>query len=278
MSVPTQEPPDDANPAVRLGRKLREARLAAGYRSQQAFATDLNTHRTTVAKIENGTRHVTLSMLRRWCELCHVDYELYEASVRLAWSAETAPVPPWFADFRQAQVMAHTIRTWHPSIIPGLLQTPDYSRSLHEGAGTPDELIAERVAARLDLQQQTIDRTPPVGLLAVMDEAALHRYVGPDAIMRAQLAHLVELGQRKHVGIQVVPARRGANAGHVGAFTIASMDDADVMLMDAVQDVTTDQRAMLRTALTIFDRVRLDAHSQVESLGLISEVAERYKP
>ena len=58
-----------------------------------------------------------------------------------------------------------------------------------------------------------------------------------------QLLRLAELGKRKHIGIQIVPASRGANAGHVGAFTIASLDDADVMLMDAaVEDVTTDKR------------------------------------
>jgi hypothetical protein len=73
---------------------------------------------------------------------------------------------------------AHTIRTWQPIQIPGPLQTPDYSRALHKGAGTPDALIDERVATRIDLQQQTLERKPvPVTLLAVMDEAVLYRVV-----------------------------------------------------------------------------------------------------
>jgi transcriptional regulator with XRE-family HTH domain len=270
---------DDDHPARRLGRKLREARIAAGYRSQQEFGVVMNLHRTTVTKVENGTRHITPDVLRKWCELCHVDFELYEASARLAWVSEVSPVPVWFEDFFRAQVLAHTIRTWHPIIIPGPLQIPDYTRLLNEATGTADELIEERVAARIDLQQQTIERRPvPVTLIAVMDEAVLHRRVGSEDIRHKQLTHLAEQGRRKHIGIQIVPASRGANAGHVGGFTIASLDDADVMLMDAVEDVTTDKRPAIRTGLAIFDRVRLDALSGPESLELIVKVAEECKP
>jgi transcriptional regulator with XRE-family HTH domain len=270
---------DDDRPAKRLGRKLREARIAAGYRSQQEFSVLLNTHRTTVTKIETGTRHVTTEILRAWCELCHVDFELYEASARLAWVADASPVPVWFENFYRAQVLAHTIRTWHPIIIPGPLQIPDYARVLVQATGASDELIEERVAARIDLQQQTIERSPvPATLFAVMDEAVLHRQVGSEEVRHRQLMHLAEQGQRKHIGIQIVPAGRGANAGHVGAFTIASLDDADVVLMDAVEDVTTDKRSALRSGLAIFDRVRLDALSGPESLELILKVAEECKP
>jgi transcriptional regulator with XRE-family HTH domain len=270
---------DDDGPSKRLGRKLREARIAAGYRNQQEFGAAMNMHRTTVTKIESGARQVGSDVLRQWCELCHVDFELYEASARLAWVAEASPVPVWFKDFFRAQVLAHTIRTWHTSFIPGLLQIPDYTRALHEGAGTPDDLIEDRVAARIDLQQQTIERRPvPVNLIAVMDEAALHRRIGSEDIRRKQLTHLAEQGARKHVGIQVVPASRGANAGNVGAFTIASLDDADVMLMGAVEDVTTDKRPAIRAGLTIFDRVRLDALSGPESIELIMKAAEECEP
>jgi transcriptional regulator with XRE-family HTH domain len=275
----TAQDSDSDHPARRLGRKLREARLAAGFRSQEEFGTVINMHRTGVTRIENGKRHITPDVLRKWCEACHVDFELYEASARLAWVTEASPVPVWFEDFYRAQKLSHTIRTWQPIIIPGPLQTADYARALHEGAGTPRDLIDERVAARIDLQQQTIERSPvPVTLLAVMDETVLYREVGSDEIRHRQLTHLVEQGQRTNIGIQVVPARRGANAGHVGAFTIACLDDADVMLMNAVEDVTTDKRPAIRDALAIFDRVRLVALSGPESLEIIMKAAESCKP
>lgn len=271
---------DDESPARKLGRKLKEARISAGYRSQEEFGDLIKIHRTTVSKIENGQRHISAKVLKLWCETCHVDYELFEASARLAWATEITPVPDWFRDFYKAQALSHTIWAWHPVIVPGHLQTADYARVLAEVSGTPDDLIEERVAARIDLQHQTIDRRPvPVSLVAVMDEAVLRRQVGTPELMHAQLMHMLELGQRRNIGIQVVPARHGGNAGHVGAFTIASLDDGDVVLKDAAgEDVTTDKRASVRECLAIFDRVRLVALPGPESLELIAKVAEEWTP
>lgn len=216
-------------------------------------------------------------MLRRWCEICGVDYELYESSARLAWSAESVPIPAWFEDFLKAQILSHTIWTWQPLIVPGHLQTPDYARVLVEITGTPDGLIDERVAARVSLQEQTLERRPiPVSLLAVIDESVLHRQVGPPETMHAQLMHLAELGQRRNIGIQVVPASHGVNAGHVGGFTIACMNDGDVMLQDGVEDVMIDKRPSVREGLATFDRIRLVALSGPESLELIKKVAEEW--
>ena len=50
------------------------------------------------------------------------------------------------------------------------------------------------------------------------------------------------------------------------------------MLMDALEDITTGKRSTIRTALEIFDRVRLDALSGPESLDLIVKVAEECRP
>lgn len=96
--------------------------------------------------------------------------------------------------------------------------------------------------------------------------------------MHEQLLHLAKQGQRQHIGIQIVPASRAANAGNIGAFTIASLDDADVMLMDALEDVTTDKRASIRHGLEVFDQVRLDALSGPESLELIMKAVESCNP
>lgn len=267
------------HPAKRLGRKLREARMAAGYRSQEEFSALLPLHRTTVTKLEGGTRHITREILYKWCELCHVDFELYQAAARLAMVAEASPIPEWFQDFFRAQTLAHTIRTWHPILIPGPLQTADYARAFHVGARIPEYLIEDRVAARIELQQQTIERQPsPARLIAVMDEVVLYRRVGSAEVMHNQLLHLAEQGQRQHIGIQIVPSSRGANAGNIGAFTIASLDDADVMLMESLEDVTTDKRASIRHGLEVFDEVRLDALSGPESLELIMKAAESCSP
>jgi transcriptional regulator with XRE-family HTH domain len=277
---PNDHLPDDNRPSARLGRKLREARKAAGYTSHQALAAAMNCDRSTVTKVESGRLVPSEKILRLWCDLCHVDVELYEGLARLARAAEESSVPPWFEDFWTAQRLAHTVRTWHPIIIPGPLQIPDYARALYMAVGEDDDRIEEMLTARIDLQQIFTRQRRPTRLLAVVDEFALRRMAGSEEVMHRQLKHMAEVGQHRHIGIQVVPARRGCNAGHVGAFTIASLPDApDVMLMDAVQDVTTDQPPALLQAHVIFDRVRLDALSKAESLEFIAELAEQqWKP
>jgi transcriptional regulator with XRE-family HTH domain len=267
----------DLDPAATLARMLRNARVAAGYTSQDALARDLNVDRSVVTKAESGNRFPSDKVLLKWCEVCHLDPGQVLAKARKARKPDGA-IPPWFETFREVELVAHTVRVWHPILIPGPLQIPDYARALFEGMGESVDRIGELVAARIDLQQILI-RPEPATLWAVMDEAVLRRQVGSDEVMHRQLTHLIEQGQRSHIGIQVVPAIRGANAGCVGAFTIASIEGApDVLLKEAVEDVTTDKQGVLRKAHTIFDRVRLDALSGPQSLELIAKVAKECKP
>jgi hypothetical protein len=52
-----------------------------------------------------------------------------------------------------------------------------------------------------------------------------------------------------------------------------------VLLKDGVdEDLVTDKRSSVRTAIGIFDRVRLAALSGPESLELITKVAEQCNP
>ena len=190
----------------------------------------------------------------------------------------TGDVPPWFETFREVVLVAHTIRAWHPIIVPGTLQVPDYARALFVAMREDEDRVEDLVTARIDLQQQMFNRPRPAALLAVMDEAVLRRRVGSREIMHRQLLYLIEQGQLPNISIQVMPADTGANAGCVGAFTIASVFGApDVLLSNAVEDVTTEQRPTVHKAHAIFDWVRSDALPRTQSLELIAKVAEQCK-
>jgi transcriptional regulator with XRE-family HTH domain len=264
------------SPPAYLGKKLRQGRTVAGFASQDALAAKLGFDRTVITKAETGDRVPTDTVLEAWCEACGLDLELFTELAELA-RASDGPVPTWFTDWLDAEREAHTIRSWQPIIVPGLLQTPDYARALFVAAGAEDDRADALVTARIE-RQAILDRADPPGLWFVLDETVLHRRVGSETIMHDQLAHLAELSQRQNVGIQVVPAACGANAGCVGALTVASVDGApDVLLTETVEDVTTERRPLLRKALEIFDRVRYDALPRTASLELITEVAEQWK-
>jgi hypothetical protein len=66
------------------------------------------------------------------------------------------------------------------------------------------EIIEQRVAARL-ARHDIFDRRPSPLLSFVMDEAVLrHRYGGQD-VVRGQLEHLLLIGEKRNVEIQVMP-------------------------------------------------------------------------
>src|SRR5258707_11245807 len=102
QSSSSQQPVDNS-PHARLGRKLREARKAAGYSSHQALATAMNCDRSTITKVESGKLLPSQKILRLWCELCPVGGEPYEPMARLARAPEGTPLPLRVEDFASAQ-------------------------------------------------------------------------------------------------------------------------------------------------------------------------------
>jgi transcriptional regulator with XRE-family HTH domain len=97
---------------------------------------------------------------------------------------------------------------WEPQIIPGLLQTEDYARAIHEGfksiiPTTRDE-IERRVKVRL-ARQEVLIRTPPLQFSAVIDESVLYRQIGAPAVMRNQLLHLIKASEMPNVKLRILP-------------------------------------------------------------------------
>jgi transcriptional regulator with XRE-family HTH domain len=270
----------ETNPAAFLGGELRRARAAAGFSSQDALAAKLGFDRTVVAKAETGERPPTDDVLAAWCAACRLDDELFGRLVVLARRAD-GPVPTWFEDWLQAEGEAQSLRMWSPMLIPGLLQTAEYARALFLAAqtDTSDDAIGALVTARLE-RQGILDQVNPPDVVAVLDEAVLHRLVGSPQAMHDALVHVAEMSRRPYIVVQVVPSGNGANAGLAGAFDIATADGiADTLRMESIVDQTTEKRSLVRKAAVAFDRVRGDALPRDASRDLILKVAdERWKP
>jgi hypothetical protein len=85
-------------------------------------------------------------------------------------------------------------------------------------------------------------------------------------------------GKRPNVSIHVLPSENGANVGLFGSFFIASSEGRpDVLLMETVEDQTTENRMLVRKAQIVFDLVRRDVLPRVPSRAVILEAAERWK-
>jgi hypothetical protein len=166
--------------------------------------------------------------------------------------------------------------------VPGLLQTEDYMRSVFRAA-RPDATESEierRVAARLERQKLLEDAEPPK-FWTVIDEAVLHRPVGGESIMCAQLVHLAKLGASlPQVTIQMLPFSAGAHAGMEGPFLILGFPeqaDPDVVYVEntTAMGYLEEPEDILRYTL-MFDHLRASALSPDATLTRISEAADRF--
>jgi transcriptional regulator with XRE-family HTH domain len=265
----------ETNPAAFLGSELRRARIAAGFGSQDVLAARLGFERSVLAKAETGERPPSADVLSAWCDACQLDPELFGRMVVLARRAD-GPIPEWFTDWLEAERAAHTLRIWSLVLVPGLLQTADYAKTLFLAAGADEDEADAMTDARLE-RQAILDRPDPPHVIVVLDEAVLHRPIGSTLVMTEQLLHLATMAERKHISIHVLPSAR-ANAGLSGAFDIASEDGAaDTLRVEGVEDVITQNRPLVRKASVIFDLVRRDALPREPSRALIQEAAEQWK-
>ena len=111
----------------------------------------------------------------------------------------------------------------------------------------------------------------------VLDETVLHRQIGSSVTMAEQLDHIADAAELRYVNIHVLPAL-DANAGLSGSFSIAGADSLpETLLMETVEDHTTQDRALVRRAAVIFDLVRRDALPRVPSRAFILEASEQWK-
>jgi hypothetical protein len=114
--------------------------------------------------------------------------------------------PDWFRRYLVLEAEAEEIWDWQPYRLPGLLQSEDYARALIENGGMAQdaETVEEWVQARL-ARQVRLSLPGGCNLVEVIDESAIRRVVGSPSIQAGALAHLLRVGTRSNVSIQVLP-------------------------------------------------------------------------
>jgi hypothetical protein len=107
-----------------------------------------------------------------------------------------------------------------PMLIPGLLQTGDYTRALLIEAGrVPEEEIDDRVGAKLR-RQKVFSQPRPPRFRFYIHEFALRLLVGGPGVMSEQLHALIRMSVRPNVSVRILPAALGAHAATAGPFIL----------------------------------------------------------
>jgi transcriptional regulator with XRE-family HTH domain len=170
---------------------------------------------------------------------------------------------------------ATIIKTFMPLIVPGLLQTEEYARTLVLAGPTPhleEEIVTER------LRRQTIlSREDPPRMLVLIDEAVLRRAIGGPAVMRTQLDRLLEAAQRHHLTIQAIPAETAAYDGLASGFTLLSFDEgADAAFVEGAGGTgrMIDEPGTVAALEKTYDLIRSVALPVDATTLLIKEIRE----
>ncbi|MBA0126707.1 helix-turn-helix domain-containing protein [Haloechinothrix sp. YIM 98757] len=268
----------------RLGRFLNESRVQAGVRLEDA-ATELKTADSTVSRYESGQVMPVWATVLALLNLYGVTDEGRSRAVELWENARDEPpsirlptgAPKSFRRLVNAEREAERIRIIERSVVPGLMQSESYARSLiaagHRLHGADAEAMDKFVAARL-ARQRLLEESGPVELHAVIDEAVIRRVVGGPAIMCEQLAHLLDIGAKPHVTIQVMPFRAGAYGTMNGSNIIVDYPEPDevpgVYLEYPAGGSWVDNASDVERFTTMFDDAARAALSPADSAALLT--------
>lgn len=146
---------------------------------------------------------------------------------------------PEFIRYLEYEEGAQIIREFQPLIIPGLLQTEQYARTMIDRFARPDdddERKARILEARL-IRQRTWAEKHRCHLSVLLDHAAISRWIGGPAVMREQLERLKRFNQDDIVSVRVIPFREDAHVGLAGPFVILDFDGANgrILYLDEAQ-------------------------------------------
>ncbi|MEU6551742.1 helix-turn-helix transcriptional regulator [Streptomyces sp. NPDC046915] len=283
-------------PAVRrrkLGDELRTLRTGAGLTSGEA-ARLVGWHQSKVSRIETGASGVKSADVRLLLDAYGVtDGQLRELLMVLAgsdegggrhhwWHAYRGVLPPTYRDFISLESQASGMRTLETSVVPGLLQTPEYARAVTraavgEGADDMEERLDALVEVRL-ARQDVLRSDPPLELSAVLDEGVLRREVGGPDVMTRQLQRLTEAARLPQVRLQVLPFSAGAHIGITGPFVIFSFprtSDLDVVVLDHLtSSLYLERKEDLRAYSEAFNSLQIHALSPEDSLDYIAGISD----
>jgi hypothetical protein len=161
---------------------------------------------------------------------------------------------------------------WSPGIIHGLLQTEDYAGALLVTMPkATDEVVATRLAARMERQRRTIGRPDPPASWFIVDELSLYRLVGGAEVMAAQLGRLRNVAAMPGVTVQVLPAV--AHPATAGELIITD----DAAYVESLVGGAVIGGETVSALMAVFDSLRGESYRVSESMALIERLAEAWK-
>ena len=217
--------------AQQLKGALRRAREARGLASR-TLAYELGYSHAVVSNWETGRRIPTFDQVIALVDAMSITGE--ERQSILAYAREaTGPnplarlsgVPPVLADTIAYERLACAIDEWAPAIVPDLLQTSDYTRSVATCQGCDPADVEVRSLIQAGRREILTRTNAPVEFTAVIGHSALREPIAPPQVMAEQLDFLLAQNSRPNIKIRIMPASAGWHFGLAGPFSLYRLSD-----------------------------------------------------
>jgi DNA-binding XRE family transcriptional regulator len=215
-------------PKRALGRELRRLRERGGT-SQAAAARAIEVSPQTIGRMEDGhASRPTSLQINGLCDRYGASDEERRFLLDLLQDARTAKqsgggwwrayadeIPREFNHYLGLEAAACRMTSWQVTLVPGLLQTPEYRRAII-WAAYPDWPTAD-VEQRIELAGRRREKfgDSTFRLDVLLSEAALRHHVGGPGVMADQLLHLIEASAWPNVSLRVVPFDARSSIGLV---------------------------------------------------------------
>lgn len=241
-----------------LGIRLRRLRESHGVSARDA-ALAIGASESKLSRIELGRNAVREVDVADLLTLYHVTDPAErdglltlagEANLENWWHHYNDVLPAWFQSYLGLEDAAESIRSYDAQVVPDLLQTEDYAA---EVIGLAHSAAAATRLVGLRAERQRALTSSGRHLHAVIDEAVLRRPVGGAELMRAQLAHILDVSARPQFTIQIAPLVTGAAHAAPCSFSILRF------AADELPDIVYVEQ--LTTALYLDKRSDVDRYS-----------------
>lgn len=200
---------------VAIANLLRKIRDDAGLTSAGKAGELISVSQATVSRWESGRQVPSPEDADWYARELHAPADMRRQLVAMVQDLHQQHRAPAPTQVTLAQSAAHERRvlrnekralriSWfHPLLLPGTLQTPDYVRAVMSSGTLSPQQIEERITARLE-RAKMIDETHRQFTFILTNGAPGWRVGSPD-VMASQLGHVVQASQRPNVRIGVIP-------------------------------------------------------------------------
>lgn len=283
----------------RLGAELRRLREAARLTGDQVIERVGWASASKLSRLENGRSRPDLSDVLDLLDVYGVIGSTREDLISIArdarntrgWLRSYPVMTERQRAYAELEAGCADIREYGATIVPGLLQAPEYARvrilsaqplAARPSKSRPGDDAETEVAARLARQGLLTRGTDPPRYEAVVHEDTLTGGCGPPAVMRAQLRHLHQLATLPNVTVRVLSRSAIVAEWYLAetAFSIYRFADPDDPSAVAIETLTADMILTDEPALNRYDQIfewlRGAARPPDESLTWIAQAADAY--